>query len=267
MNIFKFFKRKKKSPMLLWAEREINLAIAREHEADRQEAESRGEKYDPKAFSYGGEIYKSALKAFKSLLEDGHSGCSWGFTTNVLTRLMNNRPLSPLTGTDDEWAESGIKNDDGQRDFQNIRCSAVFKTIMPDGTVKYHDSDRIICIDEETNDRHHFGLSSREVDERFPITFPYIPSSKPYEVYDRTFDHVNAEPGCFDTIGVISIKTPEGEIIPVQKYYKETDGGIVQISEAEYYQRLHKYQKKLVENLKKKKPSKELTEKKSKKKK
>ena len=55
MNILKRLFRKK-SPMESWAEREIEIAVAREREADRKDAEEHGHKYNPKEFSYGGEI-------------------------------------------------------------------------------------------------------------------------------------------------------------------------------------------------------------------
>lgn len=46
MNIFKrLFKRNKKSSSLYWAEREVELAIEREHEVERKDAEEHGKKY------------------------------------------------------------------------------------------------------------------------------------------------------------------------------------------------------------------------------
>ena len=133
-----FIRRHKKSPMEMWVENEVRLAIEREQAADREDCERRGKKYNPKDFSYGGEIYKSALRAYKSLLKDGHSGMSWAFTTSVLTRMMKHLPLTPLNGTDDEWHECGIRNADGVVDYQNCRKSSLFKHVHPDGTVTYN---------------------------------------------------------------------------------------------------------------------------------
>ena len=48
-----------------WAKREIEIACKRE----------RGDK-DPNEWNYGVACYESAYKAFKSLMEDEHSGCS-----------------------------------------------------------------------------------------------------------------------------------------------------------------------------------------------
>ena len=246
--IKRFFRRRfGKSPHIRWAEKEIDLAVKREMEADKKEATEQGKKYNPKGFSYGGEIYKSALRSYKpmmkSLSKDGHSGMSFSFTKEAIIRLLNELPLTPLKGTDDEWVECGIRNKDGQRDFQNCRCSHVFKHLMPNGMIRYTDIDRAVCVDEESRIPHHLGISSQEVDSVFPITFPYMPPSKPYKVFDRTFDHENAEPGCFDTIAVLRIELPDGKTVPVSKFYKEEGNDFVAIGEEEYKERLDAYEK------------------------
>lgn len=71
--------------MLGWAKREVELACKREN-PDRKEGE----------FDYGCACYESALKAFKSLCEDGHSGFSIGLTKNILNRLIDGNRLLRL---------------------------------------------------------------------------------------------------------------------------------------------------------------------------
>ena len=56
-----------------WAEREVRLAC---------EHERRGNGTNDDEFDYGVACYKSALKAYKSLAEDGHSGFSIGLTNS-----------------------------------------------------------------------------------------------------------------------------------------------------------------------------------------
>lgn len=53
--------------MVNWAENEVKIACEKEHPGLKE-----GE------FDYGCACYQSALKAYKSLAEDGHSGYSWG---------------------------------------------------------------------------------------------------------------------------------------------------------------------------------------------
>ena len=64
--------------MLEWAKKEVEIACKREN-PDKKEGE----------FDYGCACYESALKAFKSLCEDGHSGMSIGFTKNILNWLVD----------------------------------------------------------------------------------------------------------------------------------------------------------------------------------
>lgn len=241
MNIFKrLFKHRQKSSTTSWAEREVALAIEHEREFERKDAEEHGKKYDPKGFSYGGAIYESALKAYRSLAEDGHSGMSWSFTGKVLMRLMKGRPLTPLKGTDDEWVVL-------ENLYQNNRCASVFKRVYNDGTVKYTDNDYVVCIDDDNGHIHSFGLLDDEVYSRWPITFPYMPSEKPYKVYDRTFDSVNAERGCFDTVACLRIEEPDGTVHAVNKFWKEVDDHFEEITKEEYDLRLESYMNKLAE--------------------
>ena len=68
-----------------WAEKEIEIACKKENP-----------NWDGKSFDYGCACYQSALKAYKSLCEDDHSGFSFGLTKNILIRLMNGLPLKPI---------------------------------------------------------------------------------------------------------------------------------------------------------------------------
>ena len=77
-----------------WAKKEVEMACKRENP-----------NWDGKSFDYGCSCYQSALKAFNSLVSDGHSGCSWGITKQILIRLMNSQPLSPITEQDFEGAK------------------------------------------------------------------------------------------------------------------------------------------------------------------
>lgn len=57
--------------MYEWAEQECRLACKKENP---------NFDFDSDDFDYGCNCYKSALKAYKSLLEDEHSGMSFSFT-------------------------------------------------------------------------------------------------------------------------------------------------------------------------------------------
>ena len=66
-------------------------------------------------------LAEGVLKLLEVFCDEGHSGSSAPFAVNTFSRLAKWKPLSPLTGEDDEWNEIG----DGI--YQNNRFSAVFK--------------------------------------------------------------------------------------------------------------------------------------------
>lgn len=210
-----------------WAEREVNLAL--KNNAD----------------PYGSGCLKSALKAFRSLCDDGHSGFSIGITKCLLNRLIDGKPLTSIEDDPDLWNECGGYGEE-KAVYQNARMSGLFKDVFPDGTTKFHDVDRVTLVeieDDGTETTWHSGLASKLVDEIVgPITLPYYPKAKPYKVYAQQFDSVNAEVGCFDTSHIIKIVDPEGNEISCERFYAETDTGMELISKEEYDRRRASYE-------------------------
>lgn len=84
--------------------------------------------------------------------KQGHSGFSAATALEILKRVLNYKPLMPLTGEDDEWEERepGL--------YQNNRCFTVFKSIKA-GKVEYWDID---IVDEANKEQL--------------ISFPYWPA-------------------------------------------------------------------------------------------
>ena len=72
-----------------WAKREVEIACKKENP-----------NWDGESFDYGCACYQSALKAYLSLCEDEHSGMSFSLTKNILVRLMEGNPLTPITDED-----------------------------------------------------------------------------------------------------------------------------------------------------------------------
>ena len=202
-----------------WAEREIEVACKRENP-----------NWDGESFDYGCSCYKSALKAYKSLIKDNHSGMSWSITANILNRLIHNRPLTPIENTDDVWEKVGWD----ENLYVCKRLSGLFKEVQEDGSIKYNEFDRIICKNTHTKLTSHFGFIINIVNDMFPITFPYYPSEKPYVVYWEDFlvDEAN---GDFDTIGVFYVQTPEGDKVDINRYFTEVKGKFEEIDSVTYY--------------------------------
>lgn len=155
--------------MISWAEREVELACKKEN-PERKEGE----------FDYGCACYESALKAFKSIMEDEHSGISVRHTKEILNRLIENKPLTEIEDVKDDWNFlTCIPNK--RNEYQSTRMGSLFKEVYPDGTIEYHDVNRVQCVDQ--NDCAYYnGFVSRVIHDLYPIEMPYFPGS-PYVVF------------------------------------------------------------------------------------
>ena len=222
------------SNTLEWAKREVQIACEKER-GNAKEGE----------FDYGCTCYESALKAFESLLEDGHSGFSIKITQSILNRLLNGQPLTPIEDTDDIWSDS-IFSVRGVKTSQCKRMSSLFKDVYPDGTIKYIDVNHSYCI-YINNPKviYSSSLIRGIIDEIFPITMPYIPG-EPIKVYCEDFltDEKN---GDFDTVGVFyALKTENGEQekIDISRFFRASEddepGAWTEISKEEYDERKRK---------------------------
>ena len=215
------------SNMEQWAKMEIEIACAKE----------RGNK-DPNEWDYGVACYESALKAFESIMADGHSGTSIGFTKAILNRLIDGKPLTPIEDTPSIWSDVTCCNNDYES-YQCTRMGSLFKDVYYDGTVKYHDTDRFYCVNKDDPDGcgWHNGFINRILDAQFPITMPYSPASKPYYVY-CTEGLSDPKNGDFDSIGIYYVIKPNGERVQIQRFFKEGENDWIEISQQEYNNRV-----------------------------
>lgn len=221
-------------PVPSWEEREISLLLERERKGG-----------DSDGFDYIEGCAKSALKAFNALCDDGHSGLSIGITRSILNSLIDHRPLTPVTGDDSEWNECGTLGNSGYKTYQNSRYSALFKDVFDDGTVKYSDNNRFICVDP----RNPYGAFSfhfvNSIVEQYPevpkIEFPYMPPSEPIriEVEDLISDSKN---GDFDTIAILNVEWKDASrkrhAFSVSRYFDLSEDQPREIDKAEWDRRL-----------------------------
>ena len=109
-----------------WAEREIEILKSKNKPESDEE------------FDYVGECAESALRAYKCLMSDGHSGMSISITAGILNKLIKGQALTSIEDTEDVWNESGGYCDEekGIKQYQSNRMSSLFKYVYPDGTVK-----------------------------------------------------------------------------------------------------------------------------------
>lgn len=208
-----------------WAENEVRIACERERSAS---------KTPEGKWDYGCACYESALKAYKCLMEDGHSGMSFSITRQILNRLMRDQPLTPIEDAEDIW-NFICTNEDGSKGYQCKRMSSLFKDVYPDGTVKYKDVDRYyVTYAENSNTTWKNGFVMRIVDELFPITMPYIPG-EPIKVVCEEF-LVDPKNGDYDTVGIL-YAMKDGEKTAINRFLAEKGGKMVEIQETEYQKR------------------------------
>lgn len=214
--------------MMGWAEREVNIACKREREDSGSEEG---------AWDYGVACYESALKAFHSLCKDGHSGFSIGLTKQILVRLIEGKTLTPIDDTDEEWNDiSHYSEDKPGTNYQCKRMSSLFKDVFEDGTVKYTDVNRCYCKDIHTGNTYNSVIVRRLIDEMYPITMPYIPEDKSYVVFCEDF--LFEGKGDFDTFGILYLRDPKDNTVPINRFFKESDeDGLIEISKEEYESR------------------------------
>lgn len=224
---------REKSSMERWAENEVAIACRRE-KPDRKDGE----------WDYGCACYESALKAFRSLCADGHSGFSIELTKAILNRLINNKPLLPIEDTDEVWSDISdmIGLNGEERNYKCKRMSSLFKDVYADGTVKYRDVNRYYGVNIKCPDvPYHSGLIDTVMDELYPITMPYMPADRVFKIYTEDF-LVDPAKGDYDTVGILYAITPSLEKVEINRYFKEDSKGFAEIDEAEYVKRKMKVQ-------------------------
>jgi len=116
-----------KSSLILHAERELKLAGLDQPDAD-----------------YGGMLAPAVMELITTFSDQGHSGQSAMIVATLFARLVQWRPLSPLTDDPAEWQEvskemlTKAEIKDGKKIWQSVRSPACFSK---DGGKTYKDSE------------------------------------------------------------------------------------------------------------------------------
>jgi hypothetical protein len=219
--------------MLEWAKREVEIASKRE----------RGDKPEDE-WDYGVACYEGALEAFEVLCKQGHSGMSIGITKQILNRLIDGKPLTPIEDTEDAWND--ISRYGGGLHYQCKRMSGLFKNVDEHGNISYTDVNSSYCIDIDTGATYHSRLVRKVVDTLYPIRMPYIPADKPIKVYCETF-LVDPTNGDWDTKGILYLEEPDGKRVEVNIFYAELGGEMVRITVREYKRRKRLARRRILE--------------------
>ena len=131
--------------MKTWAKVELDIALPADHK-DVEEMQN---------------LMKTQIIEMVELFSaHGHTQDSSRFAISVLTKLLTHRPLTPITGAEDEW---GPLDEDLSQ--QNKRCSGIFR--------KDEDNSQAYFIDGKvfSDDGGHSWFTNGE--SAIDITFPY----------------------------------------------------------------------------------------------
>lgn len=210
-----------------WAKKEIELACKSERDGCENEDEAQ----------YGVNCYESALRAYRSLEKDGHSGFSIQITKGILNRLIDGKCLTPIEEWPDIWNEVDFGEKDGTKQYQCTRMSSLFKKVTKDGEVSYSDVQRVQVVYADNPDNAwSSGFATRLVDKIFPISMPYFPASKKFKLIAEEC-LVDEKNGDYDTVAYLNIITPDDKTVELNAFFKETENGMVRIEKEEYEER------------------------------
>jgi hypothetical protein len=118
--------------------------------------------YDGKD-AYNNMAKAAIMELLTTFANQGHSGFSANYVSDIFNKLARFETLSPLTGEDNEWNDVSNMSGDRKTLFQNNRDSAVFK----DDTGCYH-INAVIWVGE-TGDTYT-NKKSRGYIKSFPFT-------------------------------------------------------------------------------------------------
>jgi len=135
---------------------------------------------------YNGMMRKHILHMIKEFADEGHSGFSAQYAIDILSKLLSFKPLTPLTGEDDEWCD--VSEYSGTTTYQNKRCSSVFKEGK--GGEAYNIDGKVFWEWYKDEDGNPFKSYYTSRDSRVTVTFPYTAPDKPIYEYRQS----DAEP-------------------------------------------------------------------------
>lgn len=180
-----------------WAENEIKLA---KEEAD----------------DFNKNLLDAAFQAYMKFYKEGRTGYSVDNVSEIIKRLLEQKPLTPIKDLQEEWVV-GYEGDD-RTDYVSKRLSTLIKSVSKDGTVTYDDLNRSFCVDVSTGDVSRFRFGLDLVNVMYPIKMPYYPQLGYFKVYYKYLE--DPEGICFEYL----IK-PDGEKVTLNWSYTYDKAG------------------------------------------
>ena len=166
-----------KNSLVAYAKNELDLVIKnmKEHTKDKE------------AIFMQEEIHRDILDLIEFFSQQAHSGTSAPYVISHFNRLADYKPLSPLTGEEDEWMD--LREFGDKVTQQNKRYFGLFRDNKDNSTAR--DIHAIVFSDN--GGVTWFSCGFLEDKFKTPIVFPYMPPTKPREIYIRWLDENQEE--------------------------------------------------------------------------
>jgi hypothetical protein len=120
------------------------------------------------------EMCDGVLKVISVFSQQGHSGFSANYAISMLTLLLQYRPLTALSGEDNEWRDVH-----GNGIFQNKRLPTVFKQADRFEGQAYNAKGK-----EFSDNGGEIWFTC--IDSHIPIEFPYVYKESEKVILDRS---------------------------------------------------------------------------------
>lgn len=189
-------------------------------------------------------FWDSALLVYMEIIKA--SGVNSSYFLSIIEKLDSGIPITPIIDDPDDWADlTTTKNGVIKKQYCK-RYPKLFRETYENGRIVYRDNDRLIAFDHILGIGYHFGLCNLVYDEMFPIELPYEVGNENAKIHIHTFlSNRNDKDSEFDTAALLFIEKPDGEQIPVNRYFRianegeEPDiGGWVEIDVKELEERI-----------------------------
>jgi len=199
--------------MLGWAEQEADMACKNVTEDCLA---------NDKEKRYQCACYERALRAFKSLIGDDHSGTSLCYTQALLNRLIDYMPLTPIEGARDEWDKMYDHDDYLDDCYYNRRMPSLLKYVNKQtGCVRYLDTERYTMYEQFDPGHPVYNRYVNEIlTDLGPIVMPYDRCRAKTTVHYEYFESNAAyEEGGYALVYIVDFED-QGTIIPIKRAYK-----------------------------------------------
>jgi len=125
------------------------------------------------------EVTKDVLELLDVFEKQGHSGFSASYVVDIFKKLVEGRPLTPLTGENDEWAEPFSFGPNDVPSQLNKRCHGLFRKNYDNSTARYMDD----IVFSDNGGITWFTCEAKAQKYRKPIQFPWMPQAEPRRIY------------------------------------------------------------------------------------